>query len=106
MSNDTQGTPAPAFRPGEATFTAQPGHTLQLEIGTDYIAAFVRVDGADERQPLVSIYSYQQARSAPINRTPVLVIDHAYLPLPADAHAAAVAFLTDHGAYLRTEVDA
>lgn len=106
MSNDTQGTPAPAFKPGEATFTAPFGHTLQLETGTDYVAAFVRVDGTDARQPLVSIYGYAQARSARINRVPLLVIDHTYIPLPADAHAAAVAFLIDHSAYLRTEVDA
>lgn len=106
MSHDTQGTPASAFQPGEATFSAQPGHTLHLEVGTGYIAACVRVDGADPRQPLVTLYTYRPVRCARINRVPVLVLGHSYLPLPVDAHAAAIAFLTAHGAYLRTEVDA
>ena len=103
MSHDTQGTPAPAFTPAEATFIAPFGHTLTLEVGTDYIAAFVRVDGADARIPLVSIYGYRAARSARVNRIHVLVVGHAYLPLPPDAYADAVAFLTAHGAYLRME---
>lgn len=103
MSHDTQGAPAPAFTPGEATFVATFGHTLKIEVGTDYIAAFVNVDGADARMPLVSIYAYRAARAARINRTPVLVVGHTYLPLPTDAHVAAVAFLGAHGAYSRTE---
>ena len=42
-----------------------------------------------------------------INGKPVLIIGHTYFPLPADAHAAAVAFLAASGAYIRTEgVDA
>lgn len=103
MSKDPQGTPVPAFQPGEATFTAPFGHTLQIEIGPDYLAAFVRVDGADTNRPLVSLYAYRPARSARINRVPLLVVGDAYLPLPTDAHAAAVAFLGAHGAYSRTE---
>ncbi|GEM_PF-4899191 len=103
MSHDPQVTPALAFQPGEATFIAPLGHTLQLEIGTDYIAAFVRVDGADPRQPLVTLYTYRPARCAQINRVPVLVLGHSYLPLPADAYAAAVAFLCAHGAYRSLE---
>jgi len=107
MSHDTQGTPAPAFRPGEATFFAPFGHTLKLEVGPDYIFTAILVDGADSRQPLASIYSYRKARSAHVNRVPVLVVGHAYLPLPYPSWAAASAFLAAHGAYLRTEgVDA
>ncbi|ALJ29755.1 hypothetical protein AOT14_34160 [Stenotrophomonas acidaminiphila] len=103
MSNDTQGTPAPAFQPGEASFTAPFGHTLRIEIGTDYIAAFISVDGADDRVALVSAYAYRPVRSARLNRVPLLVVGDAYLPLHIDAHEAAVAFLGAHGAYSRTE---
>jgi len=107
MSHDTQGTPAPAFRPGEATFIAPFGHTLKLEVGTDCITASILVDGADTRLPLATIYGYAVARSAAINRVPVLVVGHTYLPLPRPSWADAVAFLQAHGAYLRTEgVDA
>ena len=101
MSQDTQVTPA-AFREGSATFIAPFGHTLQLDVGADHIAAFVRVDGADARLPLVSVYGYTAARSALINRVPVLIVGHAYLPLPATEHAAAVAFLQAQGAYSHT----
>lgn len=106
MSHDTQGTPAPVFTPGEATFIAPFGHTLHLEVGTDCITASILVDGADARMPLAAIYGYAAARSARINRVPVLVVGHAWLPLPHPSWAAACAFLAEHGAYLRTEVDA
>lgn len=101
MSQRTQGTPA--FRPGEASFVAPCGHTLDLHVGPDYLAAFLRLDGADMRQPLSATYGYTPARTALLNRVPVLVVAHTYLPLPVPEHAAAVAFLAAHGAYTRSE---
>lgn len=105
MSQPAQATPV--FIEGEASFTAPFGHHLDLQVGEDHVAAFMHIDGADARQPLVSAYGYGRARSARINGKPVLIIGHTYFPLPADAHAAAVNFLTYSGAYSRTEgVDA
>ena len=113
MSHDTQATPA--FRAGEATFPnafhpehcgAVP-HTLELDIGGGYLRAVVHADGASPRMPLVCLYAFRPARTALINGRPVLVVGHCYLPLDAENHAAAVAFLAAHDAYVRTEaVDA
>ena len=113
MSHDTQATPA--FRAGDATFpnaflpanSGTAAHSLYLDVAGEYMRAEVHAAGADPRMPLVSLYAFRPARTALINGRPVLVVGHCYLPLDAENHAAAVAFLAAHDAYVRTEaVDA